>query len=155
MPVLAIIMKTMTMNTIHRKTRSYEELIRLPTFEERYEYLKLSGRVGESTFGYERMLNQSFYASQEWKKFRRSVIIRDNGCDLGIEGYEIFDRIIVHHINPITPDDIEMNSSALMNMNNVICVSFGTHEAIHFGDSSLLPKAPIQRYSNDMSPWLG
>ena len=137
-----------------RIIRSYEGLIKIPTFEERFEYLKLSGRIGEATFGCDRFLNQTFYASPEWKRFRKAIIIRDNGCDLGVEGYEIYDRIIIHHINPITPEDIEERSSLLMDMDNVICVSFNTHEAIHFGDSSLLPKAPIQRYPNDMCPWL-
>lgn len=151
MQVLDDIMRMMTTKRI---IRSYEAMIKIPTFEERFEYLKLSGRIGESTFGYERHLNQTFYTSPEWKKFRRAVIIRDNGCDLGMEGYEIYDRIIVHHINPITPDDIEERAYMLMDMDNAICVSMGTHEAIHFGDSALLPKPLVQRMPNDMCPWL-
>lgn len=142
------------MRNTKRIIRSYEGLIKIPTFEERFEYLKLSGRIGETTFGSDRFLNQVFYNSPEWKRFRKAVIIRDNGCDLGVDGYEIYDRIIIHHINPITPEDIEERSSALMDMDNVICVSFNTHEAIHYGDASLLPKVPIERYPNDMCPWL-
>ena len=142
------------MRNTKRIIRSYEGLIKITTFEERFEYLKLSGRIGETTFGSDRFLNQVFYNSPEWKRFRKAVIIRDNGCDLGVDGYEIYDRVIIHHINPITPEDIEERSSALMDMDNVICVSFNTHEAIHYGDASLLPKAPIERYPNDMCPWL-
>ncbi len=142
------------MRNTKRIIRSYEGLIKIPTFEERFEYLKLSGRIGETTFGSDRFLNQVFYNSPEWKRFRKAVIVRDNGCDLGVDGYEIYDRVIIHHINPITPEDIEERSSVLMDMDNVICVSFNTHEAIHYGDASLLPKAPIERYPNDMCPWL-
>ena len=136
-----------------RIIRSYEALIRIPTFLERFEYLKLDGKVGESTFGYERYLNQVFYSSPEWRRFRNEVIIRDMGLDLGIEGHDIFDRIEIHHINPITIEDIEKNSPLLMDMDNVICTSSRTHKAIHYGDSSLLPKDPVIRRPNDMCPW--
>lgn len=133
--------------------RSYTALLRLPTFLERFEYLKLSSKVGESTFGYERYLNQVFYCSPEWRRFRDEVIIRDMGLDLGVEGYTIPDRIEIHHINPITIDDIENRSSLLMDMDNVICTSSRTHKAIHYGDDSLLPKDPVIRMPNDMCPW--
>lgn len=139
--------------TSKRIIRSYTGLIKLPTFEERFEYLRLSAKVAEKTFGYDRYLNQVFYRSPEWKAFRREVIIRDNGLDLGCEDHEIFDKIEIHHINPITVEDIENNSPMLMDMDNVICVSARTHKAIHYGDASLLPKDPIVRRPNDMCPW--
>ena len=118
---------------------SYSDLITLPTFTERYRYLKQSGIVAEETFGGHRYLNQSYYKSPEWRRVRNEVIIRDKGCDLGVEGYEIADRIYVHHINPITEDDILDRSPALFDPENLICVSFNTHQAIHYGDESLLP----------------
>lgn len=136
-----------------KMNRCYSDLIKLRTFEERYEYLKFSAKIGEATFGYERYLNQMFYGSPEWKAFRRDVIIRDNGMDLGLEGYDIADRIEVHHINPITPEMIERNDPMLMDMENVICTSSRTHKAIHYGDKSLLPKDPIERKPNDTCPW--
>lgn len=136
-----------------KMNRCYSDLIKLKTFEERYEYLKFSAKIGESTFGYERYLNQMFYGSPEWKAFRRDVIIRDNGMDLGLEGYDITDRIEVHHINPITPEMIERNDPMLMDMENVICTSSRTHKAIHYGDKSLLPKDPVERKPNDTCPW--
>lgn len=125
----------------------------MKTFDERYEYLKLSAKIGEATFGYERYLNQIFYGSPEWKAFRRDVIIRDNGMDLGLDGYDIGDRIEVHHINPITSEMIENNDPLLMDMENVICTSSKTHKAIHYGNKSLLPKGPIERMPNDTCPW--
>lgn len=137
-----------------RIIRSYEGLIKLPTFKERFEYLKLNGHIGDATFGYERYLNQEFYSSARWKKFRRDAIVRDDGCDLAMEGHTIFDRIVIHHINPVTIDDIEKDSSVLMDMNNVVCVSWTTHMAIHYGDYALLPKDPVERRLNDMCPWL-
>lgn len=121
--------------------RTYSELITIPTFEQRFEYLKLSGAVGRTTFGGNRWLNQRFYTSKEWKDFRRDVIVRDNGCDLGIDDgeHQIHDRIIVHHINPITIEDIKRRGiDILLDFNNVICVSHNTHEAIHYGDASLI-----------------
>lgn len=139
--------------TMKRLNRSYSELIRLDTFEERFEYLKLSSIIGESTFGYERALNQAFYTSPEWKRFRREVIMRDDGCDLGLEGYNIGKHIEVHHINPITIEMIERNDPLLMDLENVISTSPRTHKAIHYGDASLLPKNPIDRRPNDTSPW--
>lgn len=136
-----------------RIIRSYEALIKIPTFEERFEYLKLSSKVGDSTFGYERYLNQIFYCSPEWRKFRDEVIIRDMGLDLAMKDHDIFDRIEIHHINPITPEDIENRSPLLMDMDNVVCTSSRTHKAIHYGDASLLVKDPIIRRPNDTCPW--
>ena len=137
----------MTMN------KTYEELVKLKTFKERYRYLKLSGRIGEETFGFNRYLNQVFYRSKEWKQFRNKIIIRDNGCDLGIDGMEIHSKILIHHINPITKKDILERSELLMDENNVICVSHITHEAIHYGDESLLQDEYIPRRPNDTIPW--
>lgn len=136
-----------------KMSRSYSELVRLPTFEERFDYLKFSAKIGEKTFGYERYLNQMFYGTPEWRAFRREAIIRDNGCDLGLEGYDIPDRIEVHHINPITAEMIENNEPCLMDLENVICTSSRTHKAIHYGDKNLLPKLPIERRPNDTCPW--
>lgn len=135
------------------RIRTYSELRRLKTFEERFEYLKLSGIVGGTTFGSDRYLNQMLYTSQRWRKIRRQVIIRDNGCDLGIEGYEISDRIIIHHLNPISVDDILNENDDIFDLRFLVCTSERTHNAIHFGDSSLLPKGPIERKPNDTCPW--
>ena len=133
---------------------SYSDLITLPTFTERYRYLKQSGIVAEETFGGHRYLNQSYYKSQEWRRVRNEVIIRDKGCDLGVEGYEIADRIYVHHINPITEDDILDRSPALFDPENLICVSFNTHQAIHYGDESLLPIISFnERTPGDTKLW--
>ena len=140
-------MKTMT--TI----RTYSELIQLPTFEERFDYLRLNGVVGKDTFGFDRYLNQQFYRSSEWKRIRDQVILRDNGCDLGVEGYEIRGRILIHHINPISVEDIHTMSDLLMNPEYLICVSHRTHNAIHYGDESLIITTPIERTQNDMCPW--
>lgn len=134
-------------------TKTYSELMTLPTFEERYQYLRLNGRVGEDTFGFERYLNQKFYQSTEWRHFRDSIIVRDLGCDLGAEGYEIRGSIYLHHINPLTPSDLKNRAAALMNPENVICVSFNTHNAIHYGDERLLPVLPPARLPNDTCPW--
>lgn len=136
-----------------KMNKTYEELIKLKTFKERYRYLKLSGRIGEETFGFNRYLNQVFYRSKEWKQFRNKIIIRDNGCDLGIDGMEIHSKILIHHINPITKKDILERSELLMDENNVICVSHNTHEAIHYGDESLLQDEYIPRRPNDTIPW--
>ena len=134
--------------------RSYKELARLSTFQERYDYLRLSGIVGQATFGSDRYLNQILYKSHDWRTFRNQVILRDNGCDLGIEGRDILgDRIIIHHINPLTVEDVENRNPAIFDLDNVICVSHNTHEAIHYGDESLLPKDPIERRPNDTCPW--
>lgn len=135
-------------------TLSYSTLITLPTFEERYHYLKLDGKVGEETFGYDRYLNQVFYTSKEWRTFRRDIIARDLGCDLGILDREIGGHIIIHHLNPITLADIhKRNLSILLNPENAICVSHITHQAIHYGDERLLITTPIERSRNDTCPW--
>lgn len=134
-------------------SRSYSELIKLKTFEERFEYLHNKAKIGEETFGHKRFRNQRFYSTTEWKNFRRKVILRDGGCDLGIPDREIVGRIVIHHINPLTPDEVARGAESLMDMENVICVSYNTHEAIHFGDSSLLQSDPIIRRPNDTCPW--
>ncbi len=133
--------------------RSYSELITLPTFKERYEYLKLGGKVGEETFGFDRYLNQTFYKSDIWKKVRDKVIIRDLGCDLAMPGYDIPSRILVHHMNPISLQDIVRQSSVLLDPEFLICTSKRTHDAIHYGDSGLLITEPIERTKNDTCPW--
>lgn len=133
--------------------RTYSELIKLPTFEERFRYLSLEGVVGASTFGFDRYLNQVFYRSQRWKKIRDHVILRDNGCDLAMEGYEIYDRILVHHMNPITIQDIERESEYLIDPEFLISTVHNTHNAIHYGDENLLPILPIERRPNDTCPW--
>lgn len=134
-------------------TKTYSELITLPTFIERYEYLRLGGKVGEETFGSNRYLNQILYTSGEWRSFRDDIIIRDCGCDLGCEGFEVNSRIIVHHINPITVEDVINRHPKVFDPENVICVSHNTHEAIHYGDESLLPLLPKPRSKNDTCPW--
>ena len=134
--------------------KSYSELITIPTFEARFEYLKLDGAVGKETFGFDRYLNQQFYNSYEYRKFRREIIVRDMGCDLGIEERPINGLIILHHINPINPEDIlDRNVRILLDPENSICVSLRTHNAIHYGDSSLLITNPIERKPNDTCPW--
>ena len=136
------------------KIRTYEELSKLKTFEERYEYLKLDGVVGEETFGFDRYLNQQFYKyDPDWKKIRDEVIFRDNGCDLGIEGREINGLILIHHMNPITKDDILNRSEYLLNPNYLITTIKRTHDAIHYGSSDLLMKDPVVRSKNDTCPW--
>ena len=133
--------------------RTYSELIQLPTFEERFDYLRLDGVVGKDTFGFDRYLNQQFYRSSEWKRIRNQVIVRDNGCDLGINEYEIHGRILIHHMNPISIEDLQYMSDLLMNPEYLICVSHRTHNAIHYGDESLIVTAPIERSQNDTCPW--
>ena len=133
--------------------RTYSELITLPTFKERYEYLRLGGRVGEDIFGFDRYLNQAFYKSEEWRSIRDHVITRDNGCDLGMEGHEIFGRILIHHMNPIRKEDIINRSDILLNPEYLICTIKNTHDAIHYGDESLLVIAPVERRKNDTCPW--
>lgn len=135
------------------KIRTYSELSKLQTFEERYAYLKLSGAVGKDTFGYDRYLNQIFYRSQEWKSIRDKVIIRDEGCDLGVEGYEIHGRIYIHHMNPIMLKDIENRTEFLLDPEYLITTTHSTHNAIHYGDESLLPLIPKERSVNDTCPW--
>ena len=139
--------------TMKKNIRTYSELIALPTFKERYEYLRLNGRVGEETFGYDRYMNQTFYKSREWLNIRDEVIIRDNGCDLGVEGYEIHGRILIHHMNPITIDDILQRSDFLLNPEYLISTIKRTHDAIHYGDENLLIDVPIERTKNDTCPW--
>lgn len=133
--------------------RTYSELITLPTFEERFEYLKLSGTVGAETFGYDRYLNQTLYWSKEWKDFRREIIIRDHGCDLGVEGYEIHTRPLIHHINPITKEMILNRDPLIFSRDNVITTVHRTHNAIHYGDSNLIASTPVVRRQNDTCPW--
>lgn len=139
------------MNT--KNIRTYSELIQLPTFIQRYRYLKLDGRVGDETFGYDRYLNQVLYRSPEWKRFRRDIIIRDSGCDLGCDGYEIIGKVLIHHIDPITVRDIELRDSKIFDPENVISVTLNTHNAIHYGDESLLITEPLIRSPNDTCPW--
>ena len=133
--------------------KTYSELITFPTFKERYEYLRLKGRVGEETFGFDRYLNQVFYKSKEWRSIRDYVIARDNGCDLGMEGYEIFGQILIHHMNPITKEDILERKDVLLNPEYLITTVKNTHDAIHYGDESLLVTSPIERRKNDTCPW--
>ena len=137
-----------------RTIRTYSELITLPTFEDRYEYLKLNGKIGEETFGFDRYINQQLYQrSQKWKSVRDKVIIRDNGRDLAMEGYEIWGNIIIHHMNPITIEDIERESDFVFDPEYLISTSLNTHNAIHYGDENLLIKAPIERTKYDTCPW--
>ena len=133
--------------------KTYSELVPLPTFEERYRYLRLSGSVGDETFGFDRYLNQVFYRSRKWKAVRDFVIVRDNACDLGVEGYDIHGKILIHHMNPITLKDIERESEFLLDPEFLICVTHNTHNAIHYGDESLLIGSPIERSKNDTCPW--
>lgn len=133
--------------------RTFDELKRLRSFNERYEYLRLNGIVGSNTFGFDRYLNQILYASIRWKRARDIVIIRDNGCDLGIPGYEIKGHVYVHHMNPIRIEDIEREESSIVNPEYLICTSKNTHLAIHYGNEALLPTVPIVRYQGDTCPW--
>lgn len=135
------------------KIKTYEELAKLKTFEERFNYLKLGGTVGLQTFGYDRYLNQQFYRSAEWKRIRDQVIVRDNGCDLGVEGHTIFGRLLIHHMNPVTIDDVVSRSKILLDPDFLVCVCELTHNAIHYSDESLLPSPPIERLPNDTCPW--
>lgn len=135
------------------RIKTYSELITLPTFEERFEYLQLKGIVGQETFGFDRYLNQILYNSKEWKHLRNEIIVRDNGCDLALEGFEIHGRILIHHINPITIDDVIKRREMVFDPENLICVTHNTHNAIHYGDKSLLITGPIERRANDTCPW--
>lgn len=139
--------------SIRHSIRTYNELISLPTFKERFEYLKLSGSVGKQTFGFERYLNQKFYQSVEWKQIRDKIITRDRGCDLAMDGYDIVGRIYIHHMNPIEVDDIREASEYLLNPDYLITTTHDTHNAIHYGDGSLLVTEPIERKPNDTCPW--
>lgn len=135
------------------KMKTYSELLKFATFEDRFNYLMLNGGVAEETFGFDRWLNQNFYRSAEWRSIRDFVIIRDGGCDLAMDGYEIYDKIIVHHMNPIEQSDILHSSDILINPEYLVCVSHNTHNAIHYGDASLLMTAPIERRPGDTCPW--
>lgn len=133
--------------------KTYSELVSFTTLEERYNYLRTGSLVGDATFGGSRWLNQKLYTSPEWKEFRREIVIRDDGCDLALEGYEISGKIIIHHLNPITKEQILNRDRAIFDPENVVCVSFDTHNAIHYGDESLIPHVPIERTPNDTIPW--
>lgn len=136
-----------------RRTRCYSDLRRIATFEGRFDYLELSGVVGESTFGFDRWLNQQFYRSREWKRVRNYVIARDVGCDLGVLGHEIHTGGIVHHMNPMSADDIKHGDEALLDPEYLVFTSLSTHNAIHYGDKSLLPRGPVERSSGDTTLW--
>lgn len=133
--------------------KTYTELIRFKTLEERYRYLRIGGRVGEETFGFDRWMNQVFYKDPRWRDIRDEVITRDNGCDLGLEGYDIHGKIFVHHMNPVTKDDILYNFDSLLNPEFLISTSKRTHDAIHYGNEDLLPQSPVVRTRNDTCPW--
>lgn len=133
--------------------KTYSELQNYRTLKDRFEYLHLTGVVGETTFGFDRYINQMFYKSLDWKRARDAVIIRDEGCDMGLHGYEIIGRVTVHHMNPIKMEDIERDSSVICNPEYLVCVSYNTHLAIHYGNISLLPELPIERRPNDTIPW--
>lgn len=133
--------------------KTYSELITIPTFEERFEYLQLKGSVGKDTFGYDRHLNQVLYRSPEWKCLRNQIIIRDCGCDLACDGYDIHSKVLIHHLNPITVEDVLARSRKVFDPDNLVCVSHNTHNAIHYGDVDLLVTGPIIRTKNDTCPW--
>lgn len=133
--------------------KSYSELMLLKTFEERFEYLKLNGIVGEQTFGGSRQLNQTLYSSPEWKSFRRKIVLRDGGFDLACEDHLINGTVYIHHINPLTIEDVAKRSSSIFNPENVISVSYDTHQAIHYGDKNLLHLDYVPRKPNDTCPW--
>lgn len=133
--------------------KTYSELITIPTFIERFRYLKIGGRVGVETFGHDRYLNQILYKTPEWRSFRKDMILRDNGCDLACEGYDIYDRILLHHIDPITVEDVLNRHPKIFDPENVITTWLRTHNAIHYGDENLLFTEPIERTPNDTCPW--
>lgn len=135
------------------RIKTYSELITLPTFEERFEYLQLKGIVGQETFGFDRYLNQILYNSKEWKHLRNEIIVRDNGCDLALEGFDIHGRILIHHINPIIIEDVIKRRETIFDPENLVCVTHNTHNAIHYGDKSLLITGPVDRRANDTCPW--
>lgn len=135
------------------KIRTYKELSKLSTFEDRFKYLKLDGSVGKETFGFNRYINQTLYKSHRWNRIRSEIIMRDCGCDLGIAGYEIYDKIIVHHMNPITIDDIYNESELVFSPEFLICTTHDTHNAIHYGSNAVLNRCIIERRRNDTCPW--
>lgn len=133
--------------------RTYSELIQLETFEERFDYLRLGDRIGKETFGFDRYLNQIFYSSPEWKAIRNEVIVRDNGCDMALEGYEIYDHILIHHMNPISVEDIRDRNDDILNIDYLVCVSHNTHNAIHYGNDIFKALQYKERKPNDTCPW--
>lgn len=133
--------------------RTYSELITLSTFTERFLYLKLDGAIGKETFGFKRWINQEFYHCDEWLRFRDDIIIRDEGCDLGVQGYDIYGSVLIHHLNPITYEDILHRAPCVFDPENVICTQLSTHNAIHYGDENLLILSPVERSRNDTCPW--
>ena len=135
------------------RTRTYSELRRLPTFEERFDYLVLRGEVGAATFGFDRWINQRFYQSREWHQVRDYVVVRDNGCDLGVPGYEIYARALVHHLNPVTPEALMHGEEWILDPEFLITTTHRTHNAIHFGDDSLLPRPVVERSPGDTTLW--
>lgn len=134
--------------------RTYSELTRLKSFEERFEYLRLNGKIGEDTFGFDRYLNQVLYTSGRWRRIRDLVVVRDFGCDLAMKGYEIYGKLIVHHMNPITIEDVELDRDLVYDLQYLVSTTQNTHNAIHYGDKSLLPKLPTARSKYDTAPWL-
>lgn len=135
------------------RTRTYSELRRLQSFEERFDYLSLSGEVGAATFGFDRWINQQFYRSREWKQVRNQVIFRDSACDLGVPGYDIHIRLLVHHMNPVTPEDLERGEQWVLDPEYLITTTHRTHNAIHYGDQSLIRKPPVERRPGDTKLW--
>jgi len=133
--------------------RTYSELISLPTYEQRFNYLKLDGKVGEETFAKDRWLNQKFYHSQEWRSLRNKIIVRDLGCDMALKGFQIYERPLIHHMNPISQDDILQHSDYLINPEYLITVAYNTHQAIHYGNADLLMESPIERKAGDTKLW--
>lgn len=135
------------------RSRSYSGLRQLNSFEERFEYLALRGAVGQETFGFERWMNQAFYTSTEWRNLRHHIIARDEGMDLGVRGYEIFDKLVIHHIIPMTPEDFETGNPLMLDPDNLITTTHSTHNAIHYGDANLLPQPIVERRPGDTKLW--
>jgi hypothetical protein len=135
------------------RTRSYSELRRLSTFEERFDYLSLQGEVGEATFGFDRWLNQRFYRSSEWRHARDLVVFRDQACDLGVAGYDIHAQLLVHHINPVTPEDLQHGELWVLDPEYLITTTHRTHNALHYGDQTLVRRAPVERRPGDTRLW--
>lgn len=136
-----------------RMIKTYSELIKIPTFEERYEYLKLNGKVSELTFGHNRYLNQDFYRSKDWQDFRRKIIIRDDGCDLAHPDHKLYCHLVIHHLNPITVEDIVNKRRCVFDPENAVCTMHKTHNAIHYGDISQINSILVERAPNDTCPW--
>lgn len=141
------------METGEKRIRTYKELVSIKNYLDRYKYLRLGGAVGQETFGFERYLNQKFYRTDEWRKVRDYVIVRDNGCDMAFDGREIHSRILIHHLNPVMPNDILERESWILDPEFLVCVCKQTHDAIHYGDESLLLLDPVIRTKNDTCPW--